>query len=175
MANVHIRILLNVILQGTYCQINCPRDLFPAHTALLTSPLPLTLNGNQFIKVPSNRHPSFSGDVTFFAEINQMAGTQGYLIFYGTTTARPNFSIFLDSRTIPNNTILILGYINDDNQVTIIPLPIPSVAGGEHCLTIIFQRTLIIYVDGILATGPTATLPDLDFTSGVSHYINTAC
>ena len=156
-------------VQGAYCQINCPRDLFPAHTALLTSPLPLTLNGSQYIQVPHNRHPSFSGNVTFFAEINQTAGTQGYLIFYGTSTTRPNFSIFLDSRTSPN-TILTLAYISrDDNLVTTISLEIPSVAGGEHCLTIIFQRTLSVYVDNILAVGARPTLPDLDLTSGVSQ------
>ena len=155
-------------VQSAYCQINCPRDLFPAHIALLTSPLPLTLNGSQFIQVPHNRHPSFSGDVTFFAEINQTAGTQGYLIFYGTSTTRPNFSIFLDSRTSPN-TILILAYISrDNNQVQFVPLEIPSVTGGEHCLTIIFQRTINIYVDDILAVNARAILPDLDFTTGVS-------
>ena len=138
--------------------------------ALLTSPLPLTLTGNAFIEVPPNRHPSFSGDVTLFAKLNQMAGTQGHLVFYSTNTARPNFSIFLDSRQ-QSFTILILGYISrDNNQVIRVPLQIPSVANGEHCLTIIFRRTLIIYVDDTLAQLASATIPDLDFTTGVSWH-----
>lgn len=169
MVTIHVKFPLPQPTQRTYCQINCPSDSYPPHTALLTSPLPLALTGNVFVEVPPNRHPSFSGDVTFFAKINQMAGTQGYLIFYGTTTTRPNFSIFLDSRA-SSNTILTLGYISsDDNQVTTVPLEIPSVAGGEHCLTIIFQRTLSIYVDDTLAVEARATLPDLDLTTGVSQ------
>ena len=91
-------------------------------------------------------------------------------MFYGTTTTRPNFSIFLDSRTSPN-TILTLMYISrENNEVQTVPLRIPSVASGEHCLTIIFQRTLSVYVDDVLAEGARVTLPDLDLTTGVSWY-----
>ena len=159
--------------QRTYCEINCPSDSYPPHTALLTSPLPLTLTGNTFIKVPPNRHPNFSGNVTFFAKINQMANTSGYLIFYGTSTTRPNFSLFLNSNSIPFSTILTLEYISrDNNQLRTISVQIPSVAGAEHCLTIIFQRTLRIFVDDEMAERAQVTLPDLDLTTGVSRFIH---
>lgn len=156
--------------QRTYCQINCPSDSYPPHTALLTSPLPLVLPGNAFIEVPPNRHPSFSGNVTFFAKVNQMAGTRGYLIFYGTTTTRPNFSLLLDStRGVQSSTILTLQYISrDTNILRTIAVEIPSVASGDHCLTIIFQRTLSIFVDDELADAARIVLPDLDLTTGLS-------
>ena len=155
--------------QRTYCEINCPSDTYPPHTALLTSPLPLTLTGNTFIEVPPNRHPSFSGNVTFFAKVNQVVNTSGYLIFYGTTTTRPNFSLFLNSNN-PSSTILTLEYISsDDNQLTTFLFEIPSVDSGDHCLTIIFQRTLSIFVDDEIAERARVILPDLDLTTGVSN------
>ena len=148
----------------------CP-DSYPSHTALLAPPLPVTLTGNAFIKVPPNRHPNFSGNVTFFAKINQMASTSGYLIFYGTSTTRPNFSLFLNS--ITSSTILTLEYISrDNNQLRTISVQIPSVAGADHCLTIIFQRTLRIFVDDQIAEQVRVTLPDLDLTTGVSRFIH---
>lgn len=160
--------------QRTYCEINCPSDAYPPHTALLTSPLPLTLTGDTFIAVPPNRHPNFSGNVTFFAKINQTPSTSGYLIFYGTSTTRPNFSLFLNSNSIPSSTILTLEYISrDNNQLRSISVEIPSVAGEEHCLTIIFQRTLSIFVDNVMAERARVTLPDLDLTTGVSRFIYT--
>jgi len=159
--------------QRTYCQINCPSDSYPLHKALFTSPLPLRLNGNTLIEVPPNRHPSFSGNVTFFAKINQNAGTSGYLIFYyGATTDRPNFSLFLDSSG-QNNTRLVLQYIRqDNNDVQGISVEIPSVTNTEHCLTIIFHRDtpFHIFVDDVSPDPNTGiTLPSFDLTTGVSY------
>ena len=153
--------------QRTYCEINCPSDTYPPHTALLTSPLPLTLTGNTFIEVPPKRHPSFSGNVTFFAKVNQVANTSGYLIFYGTTTTRPNFSLFLNSN---NPSTLTLEYIStgNNNQLRTFSFEIPSVASGDHCLTIIFRTPLSIFVDDEMVERAQVILSDLDLTTGVS-------
>lgn len=107
--------------------------------------------------------------MTFFAKINQVAGTSGYLVFYGTSTTRPNFSLFLDN-SAQSLTFLTLQYISrEDNQLQNIRVQIPSVAGAEHCLTIVFQQPLNISVDDELADLARVTLPDLDLTTGVSY------
>ena len=157
--------------QRTYCEINCLSDTYPPHTALLTSPLPLTLTGNTFIEVPPNRHPNFSGNVTFFAKVNQVANTSGYLIFYGTTTTRPNFSLFLNSNNPSSSTTLTLEYISSDDNHELITFSfeIPSVASGDHCLTIIFRTPLSIFVDDEMVEGARLRLTDLDLTTGVSN------
>lgn len=71
-----------------------------------------------------------------------------------------------------SSTILTLQYISrDTNILRTIAVEIPSVASGDHCLTIIFQRTLSIFVDDELADAARIVLPDLDLTTGVSWCI----
>ena len=156
---------------GTFCQINCSSDSYPSHKALLTEAV--TLSEHSFINVYESRHPSFSGDFTFFSVFRQDSSNRGYLIFWGTSGENRNFAVLLDS----NASHIFLYYTGASGQMSVqIDSPVNWQDGQMHYLAITFttvSNTSFFYLDGELLGARSLILPE--FRSGVSCVCMSEC